>query len=53
MKRHDPYKRSEAEMKFDSYRAYGRFTTEAKKQPSRIDPIFTRVPDYGIKEVSK
>lgn len=40
-----PYLRSEGEMKINNRRQYDAIVSK----PSKINPIFLRVPDYGIK----
>lgn len=41
-----PERRSEAETKLNSQKSY----SNIEKHPGKINPIFLKVPDYGIKK---
>lgn len=44
-----PYLRSEGELKYNTTKQYG----DMVNKPSRINPIFTEKPHYGIPEPRK
>jgi hypothetical protein len=48
-----PSRRSEGEFKLNSSRAYGNIESDAKKGNSKVNPIFTERPHYGITEPVK
>jgi hypothetical protein len=55
MKRSDKYpsRRSAGEFKLNSSRAYGHIEKDSKKGNSKVNPIFTERPHYGIPEPVK
>lgn len=42
----NPYRKNETEQRMVNQRFYGKLENE----PSRINPIFLKVPDYGVKK---
>lgn len=43
-----PERRSEGEFKLNSARAYGHIESDVKKGISKVNPVFTERPHYGI-----
>lgn len=48
MKRSTDNRKSISELRFDTNRHYGAYIRDNKKYPSRINPIFTEKPHYGL-----